>query len=72
LPISAYGGERDDDVTEADVEAWREQTTGEFRMRMFPGDHFFINSDRALVLAEMSRELRMLLGRLPHAAAHGR
>lgn len=72
LPISAYGGVRDEDVSEAQVEAWREQTTGEFRMRMFPGDHFFIQGDRDLVLAELSRELRMLLGRLPHGAAHGR
>jgi medium-chain acyl-[acyl-carrier-protein] hydrolase len=72
LPISAYGGEHDAEVSEAQIEAWREQTAGEFRMRMFPGDHFFINGDRALVLAEISRELRMLLGRLPHAAAHGR
>jgi medium-chain acyl-[acyl-carrier-protein] hydrolase len=72
LPICAYGGVGDAEVTEAQIEAWREQTTGEFRMRMFPGDHFFINGDRALVLAEMSRELRTLLGRLPHAAAHGR
>ncbi len=71
LPICAYGGERDEDVSRADVEAWREQTTGEFRMQMFPGDHFFINSDRALVLAEISRELRMLLGRLRPAGAHG-
>jgi medium-chain acyl-[acyl-carrier-protein] hydrolase len=71
LPISAYGGQLDADVSEEQVQAWREQTTGEFRMRMFPGDHFFINSDRAQVLAEVSRDLRTLLGRLPRASAHG-
>jgi medium-chain acyl-[acyl-carrier-protein] hydrolase len=65
VPITAFGGERDDEVPREQVEAWREQTTGEFRMQMFPGDHFFLNSDRPQVLAALSRELR------PIVAAHG-
>jgi medium-chain acyl-[acyl-carrier-protein] hydrolase len=71
LPISAYGGERDAEVSPAQVEAWREQTTARFHLRMFPGDHFFINGDRTLVLAELSRELRMLLAAHAPARAHG-
>ncbi|HVH11849.1 MAG TPA: alpha/beta fold hydrolase [Longimicrobium sp.] len=70
LPISAYGGERDDEVTPEQVEAWREQTALRFNFRMFPGDHFFINGDRALVLQEMSTELRALLATL-EPAMHG-
>lgn len=65
VPITAFGGERDDEVPRDHVEAWREQTTGEFRVQMFPGDHFFLNSDRPQVLAALSRELR------PIVAAHG-
>lgn len=69
LPISAYAGERDDEVSPDQVEAWREQTTREFRFKVFPGDHFFINSHRAQVLEEMSRELRPLLASLAPARA---
>ena len=64
VPISAYAGERDAEVPLAQVEAWREQTSAPFHFRVFPGDHFFINGDRALVLQEMTRELRPLLGSL--------
>jgi medium-chain acyl-[acyl-carrier-protein] hydrolase len=64
VPISAYGGRQDGEVPEPDVEAWREQTSGAFHMRMFPGDHFFLNGDRAMVLEELSRELRGVLMRL--------
>jgi medium-chain acyl-[acyl-carrier-protein] hydrolase len=72
LPISAYGGVQDEEVSEEQVAAWREQTSGEFRMKMFPGGHFFLNEDRALVLAELARELRPLLASPARAAAHGR
>ncbi len=26
----------------AEAEAWRQQTTGEFRLRVFPGGHFYL------------------------------
>ncbi len=71
LPISAYGGVQDEEVSEEQVAAWREQTSGEFRMKMFPGGHFFLNEDRAVVLAELTRELRPLLASPARAAAHG-
>jgi medium-chain acyl-[acyl-carrier-protein] hydrolase len=70
LPISAYGGLQDDEVTPDEVEAWREQTTREFYFRMFPGDHFFINGDRAAVLQQMTDELRPLLSMLHRAGAY--
>jgi medium-chain acyl-[acyl-carrier-protein] hydrolase len=55
--ISAFGGLGDEDVTREDVEAWKENTHGRFRMRMLPGDHFFINSGKDLVLESVSRDL---------------
>ncbi|HEX8320285.1 thioesterase II family protein [Longimicrobium sp.] len=64
VPITAFGGERDDEVPRDHVEAWREQTTGAFHVQMFPGDHFFLNSDRDQVLAALSRELRPVVARL--------
>lgn len=69
LPISAYAGEKDEEVSPDQVEAWREQTTREFRFARFPGDHFFLNVDRAMVLQELSRELRPLLATLAPAHA---
>jgi medium-chain acyl-[acyl-carrier-protein] hydrolase len=58
--ISAFGGLGDEDVTREDVEAWKENTRSKFRMRMLPGDHFFINSGKDLVLESVSRDLAEL------------
>jgi surfactin synthase thioesterase subunit/glycosyltransferase involved in cell wall biosynthesis len=44
LPIFAYGGRSDPNVSAEQVEAWREQTTTTFVRREFEGGHFFINS----------------------------
>lgn len=71
LPLSAYGGARDEEVPEEEVEAWREQAGGEFRVKIFPGAHFFVNSDRDQVLAEVAAELRPVLDSPALRAAHG-
>jgi medium-chain acyl-[acyl-carrier-protein] hydrolase len=56
-PISVYGGLRDPETSREELEAWRRQTTSSCTVRMFPGDHFFINTDREMVLQTLSREL---------------
>ena len=56
-PISAFGGLRDEYVSRKSLEAWREQTSASFSLRMFPGDHFYLNTDRALLLRTLAREL---------------
>jgi medium-chain acyl-[acyl-carrier-protein] hydrolase len=58
IPMTAFGGARDEDVSPEGLQAWREQTTGAFGAHMFPGGHFFIHDDREQVLAELSAELR--------------
>ena len=55
--ISAFGGLGDEEVTREDVEAWRPHTRGRFRMRMLPGDHFFIHGSKDLVLEAVARDL---------------
>lgn len=40
--ISALGGREDEHARPADLQAWGEQTTGPFRMELFPGGHFFV------------------------------
>jgi medium-chain acyl-[acyl-carrier-protein] hydrolase len=52
-PISAFGGLQDRRVQDSDLEAWRTQTSKEFSLQMFPGDHFFLSQPALLrVLAE--------------------
>ena len=42
--ITALGGQLDPRVSRSALEAWAGQTTGRFDLRLFEGDHFFLNS----------------------------
>jgi surfactin synthase thioesterase subunit len=42
-PVAALAGVRDRGVPLPAVPAWRDLTTGEFSMRVFDGDHFFLH-----------------------------
>jgi surfactin synthase thioesterase subunit len=55
--IRAYAGAADPIVTEARLSAWREQTTGEFSMRLFSGHHFYLNRARDTLLADVLAHL---------------
>jgi len=57
-PFSIFGGLQDRRVSRGELEAWRDQTSGSFSLRMFPGDHFFLNATQPLLLQVMSEELR--------------
>ena len=57
-PISTFGGLSDQRVSHGDLEAWRDQTTVSFSIRMFPGDHFFLKTTQPLLLRALSQELR--------------
>lgn len=57
-PISTFGGLQDHRVSRGDLEAWRDQTSGSFSLRMFPGDHFFLRTTQPLLLHALSQELR--------------
>lgn len=58
--ISAFGGLGDEEVTKDDLDLWRLQTRGRFRLRMLPGDHFFVHSARDLITESLSRDLAEL------------
>jgi len=62
-PVSAFGGLADEEVRPEDVRAWSRHTNAPFRAHLLPGDHFFINSARPLLLELLMSEL--------HSAAHG-
>jgi medium-chain acyl-[acyl-carrier-protein] hydrolase len=56
-PIRAYGGAQDPNVRLEHLEAWAQQTTAPFAMRLFPGGHFFLQTDRDEFLAAVARDL---------------
>ena len=62
--ISAFGGLEDHRVTRESLESWREYTAGEFSVRMFSGDHFFLQSRRQSLLAAVSGDLHDYLSEI--------
>jgi medium-chain acyl-[acyl-carrier-protein] hydrolase len=57
VPILAFGGDRDPEVSQADLGAWSEQTTAAFGAFTFPGDHFFLGAAKRAVLARVRGSL---------------
>lgn len=68
IGISVFGGLTDKDVTREDLEAWRIHTRGRFRLRMLPGDHFFVNTAKDLITEAVARDLAELGSLAPQAA----
>jgi surfactin synthase thioesterase subunit len=58
-PVTALTGDADPEVTLDEAQAWREHTTGEFSMLVFPGGHFFLVSERARVTEAILERLRV-------------
>ncbi|HZM97912.1 MAG TPA: thioesterase domain-containing protein [Pyrinomonadaceae bacterium] len=56
-PITVLGGLQDRDVTRESLQQWEKQTTGRFSLRMFPGDHFFVNTASSIIYQVLGREL---------------
>ncbi len=60
-PITAYGGLKDKSIKKEETELWKKQTNNDFLCRMFPGDHFFINSNQDAVLNALNQDLSNLI-----------
>lgn len=56
-PITAIGGEEDDEVCADELVAWREQTCGPFALRFMPGDHFYVQSAHEQVTSLIAEKL---------------
>lgn len=56
-PVSAFGGAEDPLAPRAHLEAWRDETRSDFRVRQFPGGHFYLDARRAEVLADVAATL---------------
>jgi medium-chain acyl-[acyl-carrier-protein] hydrolase len=66
-PIVALGGISDPETTTEGLDAWRQHTRSFFRLRLFPGEHFFLNTAKELMLQTMMEEIKGLA--LPAALA---
>jgi medium-chain acyl-[acyl-carrier-protein] hydrolase len=61
-PISVLGGLQDRTVSSSHLEAWKDQTSNSFKLRMFPGDHFFPRTARTEMLKVIVEDLSLLTG----------
>ena len=57
LPITAFGGLKDSQVEQVKLAAWKHQTTANFTLQMFEGDHFFLHSAHQKLLPAISAQL---------------
>jgi surfactin synthase thioesterase subunit/glycosyltransferase involved in cell wall biosynthesis len=59
-PVHAYGGAEDPNVLREHLEAWAQQTAGQFALRLFPGGHFYWNAGRAALEQALAEDLEGL------------
>lgn len=63
-PISVLGGTEDTGVTPADLQSWESNFTSSATIHMIPGDHFFLDSQRHLVLRKINMIIKECLLKL--------
>ncbi|WP_317447601.1 thioesterase II family protein [Streptomyces collinus] len=56
-PITVLVGDDDPKTTVAEADRWREHSTAAFRLRTFPGGHFYLAEQQAEVNAELAATL---------------
>jgi medium-chain acyl-[acyl-carrier-protein] hydrolase len=56
-PTSVYGGEADPTVSLADLQAWNQEVLAPCDIRLFAGDHFYLNTQAKALLADVSAKL---------------
>jgi medium-chain acyl-[acyl-carrier-protein] hydrolase len=57
IPFVLYAGREDTEATPQEVESWRDHSAQSARMRIFPGGHFFLRSERDLLLRAIASAL---------------
>lgn len=57
FPISVYGAMGDKGVAQDELKAWEVQTNGTFNIRMFSGNHFFLNDPASGIFSALARDL---------------
>jgi medium-chain acyl-[acyl-carrier-protein] hydrolase len=64
-PIAVYGGTEDGHVPVETLSAWQKETTAECKVKVLPGDHFFIRSHKTEFLAALHGDLMDALRSCP-------
>lgn len=57
IPLAVYGGDSDPNLGPAQLDPWRELTTGTFIRREFRGGHFYLTASVAEVAAALAADL---------------
>jgi surfactin synthase thioesterase subunit len=60
LPITAFGGTEDPATPATSLDTWRARTTGDFRVRLWPGGHFYLFEHAASVAAAIIDESQVV------------
>jgi medium-chain acyl-[acyl-carrier-protein] hydrolase len=61
-PITAFGGLQDEEVSLEELQAWRSHSEAAYKLQMFPGNHFFIQSEQPLLLQTLAQHLKETIG----------
>ncbi len=61
IPMMVLGGCQDGETSQAGLDGWRKQTQSVFKLKMFAGDHFFLQSERHALLETINQELSRFL-----------
>ena len=57
-PITVFGGLEDPIIYREHLEQWKQHTSNQFLLQMFPGDHFFCHTEEAQLLTAISYQLQ--------------
>lgn len=61
IPLTVYGGRYDEEVSSEFLQLWDYQTTSTSKVRILPGDHFFLNTLRQDFFQVLSQDLKGLV-----------
>ena len=56
-PITAFGGDNDDEVYPSELKSWSAQTCKSFKYKIFSGDHFYFDSNLEELLNLIKKDL---------------
>ncbi|NGN63431.1 thioesterase [Streptomyces sp. A7024] len=71
-PVYAYAGEHDTEVSVEQMRGWAEVTDAAFQLRVLPGGHFYLRTEEAALLADLTDDLDRLTGRAAEGVSRAR
>ena len=64
-PLTAFGGNSDPETHGERLTQWSAQTSGNFRTRVYQGDHWFLHTDERRVIEDVGGTVSRIIGRPP-------